>query len=772
MPEPGAEWAGFHVEEQIGAGGYGQVFAAWDPDLERRVAIKALPADAGETAKERFLRESKIAGGLDHPRIIPILRAADADGVPYIVMRYVSGGDLRQHIHLSPLTLERATSVIGQVAGALDHAHRNGLVHRDVKPANVLCAEDSDDVYLTDFGITRDLARTGDAGLTATGETVASPHYAAPEQLRGDEVEPATDIYGLGCTLFEALTGRVPFPGETSQVVAGHHLHSDPPRVTDLRPDLPSELDGIVATALAKDPRHRFPDARSLAQALAVVEPDDAPGAAGTGDPGVGRGPAGAAGAGVVGAWAAGTAGAEPTQPVAPAPGDTTAPEGRSVFENPASAHPIDGPGGDTDALAVVPTDIGEPVWHPDGTVDGAALGVYEDETPRRRTPAIVGGLLVLAAVAVGVLVWRAANTDAELSLPPADTTSTTSGGAAPEPPTEAAARDLVPDGVSGCVVPPGPEEDDGGSDTTTASSVRLECPMDDVPELLTLELFASTVERDAVFDALVDELGVPERDDAECALGRLGRHPFAAEDHAGTVACQAAGGRVDFVSTRDDEPVLLRATGGGLFDDYERSWTELAGRTDARFPLPEEQRLLDALPDALLDGCRRDLGLALAAPGTVAIACEPAEAEPALVSWVQFADTSTMDQWLDERRSSLANTFDRTDDGCTPEGFGDVERPPDDEDGGPGRGNGNGRGNDDDDGEDEAPPVPDAAVMSYEVDGSSGRILCFLNTSGQNVLLWIRDGTRVGSIAVSDREEGQSMADLLRWWRDDGYLP
>lgn len=733
MPAPGADWAGFHIEEQIGAGGFGHVFAAWDRTLEQRVAIKVLAPDTDVEATERFVRESKVAAGLGHPRIVPIQRVDEHDGTPYVVMRYVAGGDLHDEITRGPLTVERAMSVVGQVGSALDRAHRSGLVHRAVEPSNVLCAEGSDDVYLTDFGVTRRLGEAADdLAPTETASAAATPNYAAPEQLRGEAVGPATDVYGLGCTLFECLTGRVPFPGENAYEVADHHLHRPPPKVTELRPDLPEELDDIVATAMAKTPRDRYGTSRELADALALVP---------LGGPPV-TGPAA----------------------LVPLPGadldDTEALElasARSVFEDagepggarddqdtavlPVAAVPVDGPSGDLTG---------------DEYLDGAAFGVYEDDRPGSRTPALIIGLLAAASLLVGLLVWRAVNTDAELAADALPSTTTTTAALTEIEPTVSALRALVPDGIGGCVEPDGPGDAAGAGDDL----VVLECPNDGVPESVRLELHRTSAARDSAFDALMAQIGV---DDAgECALGRLGRHDYAAEDHGGSVACIAEGGRVDFAWTRDDVPVLVHASGGGRFLDYERWWSDAAGRTDGAFPLPEEQELLDALPDELTESCRRDLALALAAPGLLAVACEPDDAEPDVVSWVRFVTGRDMNDWIEGRRSTLQeNTFDDTDDGCTPAGFGRPEVVFRDEAEG--------------DGEEAEPatgPVPDAAYEDYSFDGTSGRVLCFLNTSGQNALFWTRDGSRIGSIAVSDASAGATMVDLLTWWRDGGHRP
>lgn len=723
-PEPGAEWAGFHIESRIGSGGFGQVFAAHDPALDRRVAVKVIATDADPSARERFLHESRVAAELDHPGIVPILRVAEHDGVDYVVMAFVAGGDLGQRIHVSPLTLDRARSVVGQLGGALDRAHRAGLVHRGVEPANVLCAENGDDVYLADFGA-----------------PMASVHHAAPELVRGEVLTPATDVYALGCTLFECLTGRVPFPGESPEQVTAQHLESPPPRVTELRPDLPAELDDIVARAMAKDPADRHPTTRHLAEAVALVRSTDAAPTVPTA--------AAAAATGVTSALGATSSTAPVDAGAAGAESGGAVPAGRSVFDDTTATPATDGP----DEHPVTDTDDGP-------LIDGAVFGIYEDERRRSRVPAVVVTLLVLAAMGVGALVWRAVNTDAELGTGD-DTAAPNTPDETVTEPTVEALRALVPDGVDACVEPEG--------DAADAVPVVFLCPLEGVPQSLALELHASDADRDERFAAIAADIGVSDRDDAECALGRAGLHDYVADGWAGMVGCVQTSGGADFVWTRDDAPVLLRASGGGRFAEYESAWEAWAERTDAEFPTAEEQVLLDAIPSEFLVDCSRDLTLSLDAGGVVAAACRPPEAEPSIISWVLFPDDGPMDRWIQGRRDSLTdNNFDTTDDGCAPRGFGQVdtvreapEAPP--EGTGPAEGG-------------QAPPVagppPDAAFLPYEIDGSSGRVLCFINTSGLNAVFWARDGSRIGSIAVSDRNAGETMADLLRWWGDDGYRP
>ncbi len=248
---PGSEIAGYRIVGTLGRGGMGFVHEAEHVLLGRKAALKTLLpelADDGEF-RERFIGESQMVAALDHPGIIPIYDAGEQNGVVYIAMRYVSGGDLADEIDRAPLEPDRAVSILEQVAGALDAAHAHGLVHRDVKPANVLLEDGGGRVYLTDFGIAK---RAGARGLTRTGFFVGTLDYAAPEQIRGEPLGPAADVYAFGCLLFEALTGRKPFDRETEIAVMHAQLHDAPPAVAELRPGLPAGLDSVLARALAK----------------------------------------------------------------------------------------------------------------------------------------------------------------------------------------------------------------------------------------------------------------------------------------------------------------------------------------------------------------------------------------------------------------------------------------------------------------------------------------------------------------------------------------
>jgi YVTN family beta-propeller protein len=252
----GSELLGYRVEGVVGRGGMSVVYVAEDLRLRRRVALKLLaPSLAEDEAfRERFLVESELAASLDHPSVVPIYAAGEADGCLFIAMRYVEGSDLKELLRDGPLTAERTVGLCAQVADALDFAHERGLVHRDVKPSNVLL-DGRDHVYLADFGLTKRLAepRGAEPGLFGTIE------YIAPEQIRGEDLDGRADVYSLGCVLCECLTSEPPFPRATDAAVLFAHLEEDPPV-------LPG-LEEVIPKALAKRSEDRYGSCAELVEA-------------------------------------------------------------------------------------------------------------------------------------------------------------------------------------------------------------------------------------------------------------------------------------------------------------------------------------------------------------------------------------------------------------------------------------------------------------------------------------------------------------------------
>ena len=268
----GSRIAGYRLEEKIGQGGMAVVFRARDERLGRLVALKILaPALAADEAfQRRFIRESQAAAAVDDPHIIPVFEAGEADGVLFIAMRYVPGGDAGSLVHRSgPMPPGRAAAIISPVASALDAAHAAGLLHRDVKPANMLVdvlPGRPDHVYLSDFGLSKSAVPS--APMTGTGQVLGTLDYIAPEQIEGKPVDGRADQYALACAAFELLTGAPPFRRDEAMAVMYAQLSQPPPRLTSRRPDLAVAADSVLAKALAKAPADRYASCGEFADAL------------------------------------------------------------------------------------------------------------------------------------------------------------------------------------------------------------------------------------------------------------------------------------------------------------------------------------------------------------------------------------------------------------------------------------------------------------------------------------------------------------------------
>ncbi len=260
-PRLGATLAGFELEALLGRGGMGAVYRADDVRLGRKVALKLLAPGLAEDERfrERFLRESQLAASLDHPNIVPIYAAGEADGQLYLAMRYIDGYDLKRLLATEPrLEPERVLRLLEQVGDALDSAHERGLIHRDVKPGNILIAPRSghEHAYLADFGLTKQTSSI--SGLTGTGELVGTVDYVSPEQIRGEAVDGRADVYALGCVLYECLAGQPPFARESEVATLWAHVNDPSPALSAARPELGQEIDGVMARALAKTPADRY----------------------------------------------------------------------------------------------------------------------------------------------------------------------------------------------------------------------------------------------------------------------------------------------------------------------------------------------------------------------------------------------------------------------------------------------------------------------------------------------------------------------------------
>jgi hypothetical protein len=283
---PGTIFAGYRIERGLGRGGMGLVYLATELRLERPVALKVIRSDIAddERFRERFRSESRTAASVEDPRVITVFAAGEWGGLLYVAMRYVPGVDLqRLTSSRGPLRAASAATVIAQVAEGLDAVHAAGLVHRDVKPANVIVAERETDggdprAYLTDFGLARSVAGAG--GVTATGELIGTVDYMAPEQIQAQRVDARADVYALGGVLFHAITGEVPYAAPDSSAKMWAQLHEPPPSAAS-RGVGSAALDDVIRRAMAKDPARRYPSAGDLGRAAvaavrgeAVTEPE------------------------------------------------------------------------------------------------------------------------------------------------------------------------------------------------------------------------------------------------------------------------------------------------------------------------------------------------------------------------------------------------------------------------------------------------------------------------------------------------------------------
>jgi serine/threonine protein kinase len=396
---PGSRVAGYQVVDRIGRGGMAVVYRARDERLGRAVALKVLaPVLAEDEAfRQRFIRESRAAATVDDPHIIPVFEAGEADGVLFIAMRYVAGGDVRSLLQRAgPLPGPQVASIVSPVASALDAAHAAGLVHRDVKPANMLIDTRPgrpDHVYLSDFGLSK--GALSSVGLTSSGLFMGTPDYISPEQAAGRPADGRADQYALACAAFELLSGEPPFSRDHGMAVIYAHLNEPPPELAPTRPGLPAAVDAVLGRALAKDPADRFPDCGAFADALR-----DALGIA---------------------PYQAGPA---------PAGGDQRA----AGVETPAapaleaSPPPPHGPGTTEDALTI--TSAAPPAWRSPDRADehaadlpgrtGPAGGPYARRSrPSRRAVVLATGCVVIAAaVVVPLLAIRSAPRPSGLPAP------------------------------------------------------------------------------------------------------------------------------------------------------------------------------------------------------------------------------------------------------------------------------------------------------------------------------------------------------------------
>ncbi|HXO51092.1 MAG TPA: serine/threonine-protein kinase [Mycobacterium sp.] len=273
----GTPFGRYQLIELLGRGGMGEVWRAHDTTIDRVVALKMLLPHYAQDPDfdKRFRREARAAARLDDPHVVPIYDVGEIDGRLYVTMRLINGVDLQTLLNTGPLEPRRAVHVIEQVASALNSAHQAGLVHRDVKPSNILLAH-NDFAYLIDFGIAR---ATGDTALTSANTTIGTWAYMAPERFNTGQSAASSDIYALACVLYQSLTGKLPYPGDTLEQVAVSHMVMPPPRPSTERNTIPQAMDQVIATGLAKQPTDRYRTAVEMAAAArqAITQPVSRP---------------------------------------------------------------------------------------------------------------------------------------------------------------------------------------------------------------------------------------------------------------------------------------------------------------------------------------------------------------------------------------------------------------------------------------------------------------------------------------------------------------
>jgi serine/threonine protein kinase len=268
----------YQIKKELGRGGMATVYRAFDPMFAREVAIKVLPRELLHNPQfhKRFAREAKTIAKLEHAAIVPVYDVGEDNEQPYFVMRIMAGGSLAERVAKGPMTLEETASILKRIATGLDYAHKKGVVHRDLKPGNILFDE-AGEPFLSDFGIAKIANMSQQTNLTGSGGIVGTAAYMSPEQARGEDIDYRSDIYALGIILYEMLSGKVPFDSNTPMGIAIKHITDPVPRIIDVKPDLPYTVQAVIDKALDKNPEARYPNAASFSDAFAVALKGESP---------------------------------------------------------------------------------------------------------------------------------------------------------------------------------------------------------------------------------------------------------------------------------------------------------------------------------------------------------------------------------------------------------------------------------------------------------------------------------------------------------------
>ncbi|KQS66217.1 serine/threonine-protein kinase [Modestobacter sp. Leaf380] len=528
------QFGAYRIEGLIGRGGMGEVYRAYDTEHRRTVALKVLSAGlAGDAAyRERFRREAHAAARLSEPHVVPIHRYGEVEGRLFLDMRLVTGSDLGDLLHAQgALDPARSVSITGQVARALDAAHAEGLVHRDVKPSNVLVTGEPGDefVYLVDFGIAWSSASTEGPSLTQTGSALGSFDYMAPERFTEAPVDARTDVYALACVLFECLTGRRPFTGEGLAKMMYAHLNTPAPRVSSVRGGLPPALDDVVARGLAKSPADRWPSAGAMATAARA---------------------------------ALTSGGVTPQHESAVAPGPPP-PRPQSVgFSDPGPPGVWGGPARPGTPLP----DAGR--WGSPPT--GPSAPVPTSPATPRWVPWVLAGSVLVALVVVGVAFLVDRGSSGGTAAPTSTAAPTTSAA-------EAGLRAVLPAGVAEC---------SSAELTDSDQTAALTCgpsPVQPGPQSVEVRSYTDGAAADDQFLLEVDRRDLPPLSSDESCPDETGYAYWSSDGQvAGRVGCAVAGGRdaVLFWTSSDNATLtVLTVPGGGQdgLDDLTDWWEDEA---------------------------------------------------------------------------------------------------------------------------------------------------------------------------------------------------